>query len=228
VGFSNAELTATVQADFDQIALLSDTGWNHNKHYHACLMRHAPVHCAWALDIGCGKGSFSRLLATRSDRVLALDLSPQMIRIAKERSQRHSNIDYQVCDASTWGSPNEQFDCIASVAVLHHLPMRSVLARMKSALRRGGSLLILDLYRQQGLRDAFASVLAAPFSAPLQLLRNGRLRQPAEIRRAWAEHGKHDSYLTLTDVRRFCDELLPGATVKRHLLWRYSVVWRKV
>jgi 2-polyprenyl-3-methyl-5-hydroxy-6-metoxy-1,4-benzoquinol methylase len=84
VGLSNAELTATVQADFDQIALLSDTGWNHNKHYHAYLMRHAPVHCAWALDIGCGKGSFPRLLATRSDRVLALDLSPQMIRIAKE------------------------------------------------------------------------------------------------------------------------------------------------
>jgi hypothetical protein len=106
--------------------------------------------------------------------------------------------------------------------------MRSVLARMKSALRRGGSLLILDLYRQQGLRDAFASVLATPFSALMQLLRNGRLRQPAEIRRAWAEHGKHDSYLTLSDVRRFCDELLPGATVKRHLLWRYSVVWRKV
>jgi len=31
---------------------------------------------------GCGTGTFSRLLADRSEHVLALDLSPQMIQIA--------------------------------------------------------------------------------------------------------------------------------------------------
>ncbi len=224
---SNAELTARVQADFDRIALLSDTGWNHNTHYHGYLLGHVPTHCTWALDVGCGTGSFSRLLATRSDRVLALDLSPQMIRIAKQRSVGYSNIDYEIGDAITWDFPVDHFDCIASIATLHHLPIRSLLKKMKSSLKVGGSLLILDLYREEGLSDALANVLATSFSAVLKLSRNGRLREPPEIRKAWDEHGEHDSYLALSEVRRICDDLLPGSKVKRHLLWRYSIVWRK-
>jgi len=38
--------TATVQADFDRIALLSnqdaDEGWNHNNHYHRFLLEQVP------------------------------------------------------------------------------------------------------------------------------------------------------------------------------------------
>lgn len=224
---SNAELMAKVQADFDRIALLSGSRWNHNMHYHDYLLRHIPTRCTWALDIGCGTGSFSRLLATRSERVLALDLSPQMIRSAKQRSEGYSNIDYQIGDAITWDFPVDRFDCVASIATFHHLPIRALLVKIKNMLKVGGSLLILDLYQGEGPRDAFASVLAIPFHAVLQLSKNGRLREPPEIRKAWAEHGKHDSYLTLSEVRRICDDLLPGAIVKRHLLWRYSIVWRK-
>ena len=56
---------ATVQADFDRIALLSkqdaDEGWNHNNHYHRFLLGQVPACCADALDIGCGTGQFARL-----------------------------------------------------------------------------------------------------------------------------------------------------------------------
>lgn len=227
VGLSDAELTAKVQADFDRIARLPEEGWNHNAHYHGYLLGHVPTGCVWALEIGCGSGAFSRLLARRSERVLALDLSPQMIRLAEQESEGVTNIDYQVGDAMTWEFSMDRFDCIASIATLHHLPMRSMLLKIKGALRAGGSLLILDLYRGEGLRDALASALAVPVSAGLQLSKSGRLREPTEIRDAWAAHGEHDAYLTLSEVRRICDELLPGAVVKRHLLWRYSIVWRK-
>jgi 2-polyprenyl-3-methyl-5-hydroxy-6-metoxy-1,4-benzoquinol methylase len=224
---SGAELTARVQTDFDRIALLSGDAWDHNTQYHSYLLGHTPSHLARALDIGCGTGEFSRLLAQRSDCVLALDLSPQMIEVAKRRSEGYSNIDYQVGDVMVWDLAVEQFDCVASIATLHHLPLRSMLARMKGALKEGGSLLVLDLYRQDGLGEALSNIPAVPLSAVLGILKNGRLMAPVEVRKAWAEHGENDSYLTLSEVRRVREDMLPGAAVRRHLLWRYSILWRK-
>ncbi len=37
----------------------------------------------------------------------------------------------------------------------------------------------------------------------------------------------YDTDPSLTEVRDACEAELPGAKVRRHLLWRYSVVWRK-
>ena len=222
-----AESMPEIRADFDRIALLSGDGWGHNSHYHDFLLRQLPPHCTYALDIGCGTGAFSRLLASRSDRVLALDLSPQMIRVAKERSKQYPNIDFQVADAMTWGFPTEQFDCVASIATLHHLPFEETLVKMRGALKSNGTLIILDLFQAEGPSDVLASALAVPASIILKLINTGRLREPREVRQAWAEHGRSDSYPTLSQIRQVCASVLPGDRVKKHLLWRYSVVWKK-
>lgn len=223
-----AETMSDVRADFDRLALLSGEGWDHNGHYHDFLARHVPAGCRDALDIGCGTGAFSRLLAKSSGRVLALDLSPNMIALARERSARFPNIDFEVADVLTRELPAEGFDCVATIATLHHLPFEEVLPKLKGALRPGGVLLVLDLFQEEGLSDAFRSALALPLSVGLRLVRRGRLRPPREVRRAWDEHGRQDTYLTMSRVREVCAELLPGAVVTRHLLWRYSVVWKKV
>jgi hypothetical protein len=54
---------STVQEDFDRIALVSGEDWDHNRHYYAYLLSHVPEGCGSALEIGCGTGSFTRLLA---------------------------------------------------------------------------------------------------------------------------------------------------------------------
>jgi ubiquinone/menaquinone biosynthesis C-methylase UbiE len=222
------EAMSTVRADFDRIALLSSEEWDHSSHYHELLARHIPEPCRDALEIGCGTGAFTRLLASSSDHVRALDLSPNMIQVARERSAQFANIEFQVADVLELELPAEKFDCIATIATLHHLPIALVLPKLKHALKAGGVLLILDLFQPEGLFDAAASALAVPLSLGLRLARRGRLRPPREVRRAWDEHGRHDSYLTMSQVREVCAEMLPGAEVSRHMLWRYSVVWRKV
>jgi SAM-dependent methyltransferase len=222
-----AESMSKVRADFDRIALLAGEEWGHNAHYHDFLLRHVPARCGEALEVGCGTGAFSRLLAERAGRVLALDLSPNMIALAGEMSSRFPNVAFEVADVLTRELPAERFDCVATIATLHHLPVREVLPRLKAALKAGGVLLVLDLFQADGLSDALMSALALPLSVGLRLVRGGRLRPPREVRRAWDEHGRHDSYLTLTQVREVCAEVLPGALVTRHLLWRYSVVWKK-
>jgi ubiquinone/menaquinone biosynthesis C-methylase UbiE len=217
----------TVRADFDRIALLSDESWNHNNHYHSYLMKRVPSNCRTALEIGCGMGTFSRLLAERSEQVLALDLSPQMIRLAEERSKQYPNINFEVADALTREFRDEEFDCIVSIATLHHLPMETMMRKIKRMLKVGGTFIGLDLFRVEALSDVFINAVAFPTNAALRIIKTGKLREPYEIRRAWAEHAKTDSYLTTTEVREISTNILPGVEVKKHLFWRYSIIWNK-
>ncbi len=216
-----------IQADFDRLAFLETEAWNHNDYYHPFLLRHVSDPCDQALDIGCGTGGFSRLLAQRAQHVLALDLSPQMIRIAQERSMQCSNIEYQVADVLQVEMPPARFDCIASIATLHHLPLELMLEKLKAALKPGGVLLVLDLFKAESVADFALSIPAIPWNFILRLWKEHRLRPPSEVRVAWDEHGRTDVYLTLSQVRQTCERILPGARITRHLLWRYSIVWTK-
>ena len=215
-----------IQADFDRLALFSREEWDHNSHYHSFLLKHVPPRCSNVLELGCGTGTFARLLAERAEHVLALDLSPQMIRIAQERSGHLSNIDFQMADALAWEFPPEQFDCIVSIATLHHLPMEQMLIKMKAALAPNGTLIVLDLF-QESLSDMFTIMLAIPVNFVLKYLRTGRVRESQAAREALAEHGQHDTYMSLSQLRQVCKTILPGARVKKHLLWRYSLIWKK-
>ncbi len=218
---------ADVRADFDRLAHFSTAAWDHNSQCHGFLLRRLPPGCGEALEIGCGTGAFSRLLAARCERVLALDLSPEMIRLARERSSHCPNIDYQVADALSWEWPAGRFDCVASIATLHHLPMEDTLGRMGRALRSGGVLLALDLPGRVGPAGLFMTLAALPLALLLELVRNRRLRRPRAERDAWTDHGRHDTCPSLAEVRRACAAALPGARVRLHLLWRYSIVWNK-
>jgi 2-polyprenyl-3-methyl-5-hydroxy-6-metoxy-1,4-benzoquinol methylase len=218
---------STIQADFDRIALLSQEGWDHNGQYHGYLLRHIPACCEAALDIGCGTGTFSRLLAGRAGRVVALDLSPRMIDVAKERSKQHQNIQFEVADVTEWSPVQDQFDCVVSIAMLHHVAAEEMLSTVARLLKAGGTLAILDLCESEGPKDLFREMAAVPLSMGLRLIKTGRLRESPEVRAAWAEHGRHDTYPTFSEVRRICEMVLLGAQVRRHLLWRYSIIWRK-
>jgi len=220
-------MTSQVERDFDRIALLPDDPWDHNRHYHDLLLRELPPSCGRALEIGCGTGEFSRLLAARSRQVLAIDLSPNMIRLARDRSRGFANLEFRVADAESLELPREGFDCVASIATLHHLETAATLARWREALAPGGVLLVLDLFRPSRLRDLGASAVAFPLNVLVRLAKTGRLRPHPQLRCAWEAHGRHDRYPSLGEVRSLCAALLPGARVRQHLFWRYSIVWRK-
>jgi 2-polyprenyl-3-methyl-5-hydroxy-6-metoxy-1,4-benzoquinol methylase len=217
-----------IREDFDRLALLDDGGWTHNNHYHPFLLQHVPEHCEAALEIGCGAGAFSRQLAERSKHVLGLDLAPEMVRIAQERSKSCPNVEYQVADVLQWDFPQEKYDCIASIATFHHLPLDEMLQKAKSALRPGGMLLILDLFKSEWPQDFLMDCAAVPASIFLRLAKTGRLRQSPEVKAAWDAHGIHDVYMPLAAIRKICEQIIPGANVQRHLMWRYSIVWKKV
>ncbi len=241
---------STVQDDFDRIALLTEAsadGAAHNDHYHNYLLQHLPTDCHDVIEIGCGTGTFSRrlgahfsgeghrnritgtaaVLPTPHTHILALDFSPEMIRIARERSTQFPNIEFELADVCERDFPDESFDCIATVATLHHLPYEETLVKMKAALRPGGVLLVLDLFEPSGLMDSLSNLVAIPASVGLRLIHQRRLLPRKQERDAWKAHEHHDLYPTVREVRDVCARVLPGAKIKQHLLWRYSIVWEK-
>lgn len=220
-------MMSSLEADFDRLALLDEEGWTANNHYHELLLSHVPQNCENALEIGCGTGAFARELARRCKHVVALDLSAEMIRVARSRSAEFENLEFQLADAIRWEFPQAHFDFVCSIATLHHLDQRALLVKIRDSLKPGGVLVVLDLVASEGLVDRMRDVIGLGVSPTLRLLHNGRLQPPPQVRKAWEQHGKHDSYSTVTQMRALAAEILPGAKVRRHFLWRYSLVYRR-
>lgn len=140
----------SVEADFDQLALLDDEGWTANNHYHDSLLKHVPQNCENALEIGCGTGAFARELAKRCKRVVGIDMSKEMIRVARKRAEGVLNLEFELADVMRWEFPQEwksrqgqkppkaQFDFVCSIATLHHLEQRELLVKIREAMRPGG------------------------------------------------------------------------------------------
>ena len=218
---------SSIEADFDRLAQLDDEGWTANNQYHEFLLKRVPHNCENALEIGCGTGAFARLLAARCKHVIALDPSSEMIRVARSRSSRFENVKFELADAMTWNFPQSHFEYICSIATLHHVQQRELFVKMKDALKPRGVLVVLDLVESSSLVERMFDVVGLGVSVGLRLIHNGRLKPPLEVRKAWEQHGKHDSYSTVEEMRSFADTILPGSRVKRHLLWRYSLVYQK-
>ena len=94
------------------------------------------------LEIGCGTGALARAMARRGARVTAIDLSPEMIHVARSRTPGHLAIEYRVADLARIAPRG--FDIAVAVDTLRHLDLSDALARMASALLPGGILRVVD------------------------------------------------------------------------------------
>jgi 2-polyprenyl-3-methyl-5-hydroxy-6-metoxy-1,4-benzoquinol methylase len=91
---------------------------------HLALAKHLRVAPGTrVLDIGCGIGRWSRMLARRGADVLGIDLAAAMIEEAKTRTAREGlseRIDYRVGDVVELNL-GQTFDLVLAVTVLQHI-----------------------------------------------------------------------------------------------------------
>lgn len=202
-------------------ALPQTTTWNHNTHFHHYLLRQFPQRVDRALDIGCGLGLFSQKLARRAKRVDALDVDRDIVeratRLNKKQNVRHIHTSFIEADL-----PEASYDVIASIASLHHMELAAALGKMKALLRPSGTVIILGLYKERTLADYLYSVISIPINfaciawhrSPNQKLET--ITAPTQ-----------SAQLSLAQIRTVAEMLMPGCSLRRHLFWRYSLIWHK-
>jgi SAM-dependent methyltransferase len=215
--------TDTIREDFDAIAELTQTATGVLDLHARWVRSQVPAGCR-ILDLGCGTGQLSRALAGAAREVVGLDVSPRMIEVATQSSAAHSNLRYVNAEFMAWQHA-ETFDCVVSVAALHHLPVSPALGKIVTVLRPGGRLLVVDLVSAWAPSEI-------PHSAFAFLAKRWRHRRSGDdvdprLRAAWRRHGHHDRLLSLRQIRRAYRDALPGAIVTRQPSWRYRATWTK-
>ena len=191
--------------------------WNRNIHYHDLVLRSAPVGCSRALDVGCGNGILARRIGSHCPDVTAIDTDHATLARAVAATASQAGITFVRGDVMTYPFQEGSFDFITAVASLHHLPLMPALKRLRNLLRPQGVLAVIGLYRMRTLSDFVIGALAVPTSLALRCI-NRHCEVAAPVR---------DPVETFHEIRRACDFVLPGARLRRELLFRYSMIWRK-
>jgi len=104
------------------------------------------------LDVGCGSGWATRLLAqtAKNGKVVGIDISDEMIRVARESSSGLSNVVFEVASAERLPYPDHQFTHAFSMESLYYYAdMLGALREIARVLDHGGLFLtVVDLYKE--------------------------------------------------------------------------------
>jgi 2-polyprenyl-3-methyl-5-hydroxy-6-metoxy-1,4-benzoquinol methylase len=199
-----------LQVGYDQRSMTS--------RYESLVLDAIPPGCKRALDVGCGNGSLTRELRGRGiPLVVGIDSDGPCIQRCKDHPEA-GDISYVVGDVLTSGLDPASFDVVSAVASLHHMDARSGLIRLRGLVAPGGVLVVIGLARSDLPKDIPIEVAAQIVSRVRQQpSKADSLPKPPTI---WPPP---ERYATM---RRLAGDLLPGVRWRRHLLWRYSLVWR--
>jgi SAM-dependent methyltransferase len=95
------------------------------------------------LELGCGTGTFARELARSGADVVAIDVSPELLEIARANYSA-PNVHYQTENAYALSYPDAAFDSVVGSSVLHHLEVEEALRNIYRVLKPGGTIFFTE------------------------------------------------------------------------------------
>lgn len=111
------------------VAMSSEVGW--------------PVRFEQALDLGCGTGGGLAILSEHFEHVVGCDIDRENLDLARKfvEEKKLRNVDLVLSNALTLPFPDNTFDFVTGLDVLHHMPEPSMaLAEIYRILKPGGVL----------------------------------------------------------------------------------------
>ena len=203
--------------------------WNHNDHYHRVIIDVIGSDCLSALDIGCGQGALTRRLRQLVSDVTGMDRDERSIALARASAEaQFPDIRYVQADFQAESVEAGSVDLVTAVASLHHMDAEAALRKMADVLRPGGVLVVIGLARERSLTDAALIVpaIAGNWTHRAAAAWSGRASSgPADI--PYQSPVVWPPAMTYRQMRRLAERVLPGVRYRRHLYWRYSLIWRK-
>ena len=193
--------------------------WNHNIEYHRLISEALrEVGPSEVLDVGCGDGVLAAALAPLCGRVTGLD--PDLASLERARAEVSSpDVRFVAGDLMADPFAPATFDAVVSVAALHHMDEGAALVRMASLLRPGGVLAVVGLARSSLPAD-LPWELAGAVTTRILRRRHGGIWE-TQAPKVWPPPSTH------RQIRRIARGCLPGVRHRRHVLWRYSLVWQR-
>lgn len=134
------------------------------------------------LDVGCGAGFFSVLLAKEGYQVTGVDLTPDMVENARTlAAEEKTDCEFLVMDAENLRFADESFDVVISRNLTWTLPdVKSAYREWVRVLKKGGILLNFDA--NYGLSD-FTDLCELPDNHAHQEIGDDMMRECEEIKR---------------------------------------------
>lgn len=134
------------------------------------------------LDVGCGAGFFSVLLAKEGYQVTGVDLTPDMVENARTLAEEEkTDCEFFVMDAENLRFADESFDVVISRNLTWTLPdVKSAYREWVRVLKKGGILLNYDA--NYGLSD-FTDLCELPDNHAHQEIGDDMMRECEEIKR---------------------------------------------
>jgi SAM-dependent methyltransferase len=91
------------------------------------------------LELGCGAGYFTQELARLGADIVAIDVSPELLEIARTNCSS-PNVQYQIQNAYALSYSEAVFDSVVGSSVLHHLEIEEALRDIYRVLKPGGAI----------------------------------------------------------------------------------------
>ena len=121
---------------------------------------------AVVLDVGCGSGWATRLLADSAinGRVRGIDISDEMVRVAREASQSYANVDFQVASAEQLPFDTDEFTHAFSMESLYYYQnIPKALSQIHRVLKTGGLFVaVVDMYWENEATHQWIDTLKVP------------------------------------------------------------------
>jgi SAM-dependent methyltransferase len=91
------------------------------------------------LELGCGAGYFTQELARSGADIVAIDVSPELLEIARANCSA-PNVRYQIQNAHALSYSEALFDSVVGSSVLHHLEIEEALREIYRVLKPMGTI----------------------------------------------------------------------------------------
>ena len=126
------------------------------------------------LEFGCGDGQNTVMLAKRGAKVIALDLSADLVELAAKRVEANGcrEVEFLVASAHSLPLKDESVDVVFGMAILHHLDLDLASQNVRRVLKKGGRAIFKEPMRNSKLlawvRQFFPTRPdVSPFERPL-------------------------------------------------------------
>jgi 2-polyprenyl-3-methyl-5-hydroxy-6-metoxy-1,4-benzoquinol methylase len=151
--------------------------------------------------------------------VTAIDPDPAAVGRAADRLASHRHVTVTHGDFQDYQPGAHRFDLITFVASLHHMDLRASLVKARELLVPAGEIAVVGCSANKTVRDWVWSAMCVPAA-----LIGSRLH--SETRNVGVV--VTDPQEGLDGIRGTVDEVLPGASVRRGLYYRYLLRWQRI